>query len=182
MKTIVPLAIATLLALVPLSSTARDWQVARDQSTLKFTASYQGDAFTGQFGNFDATIAYDPDALDAARFDVTVTLGSVDTQSRERDQTLTSSDFFDTRKHPTARFVTTSFERSDDGKVLAHGTLDLHGVKKPVTLKVDFKPTGTGATLDVHTTLNRLDFGLGAGNDWVDIGKTVPVHGHLVLR
>lgn len=182
MKKLVPLAITMFLAAIPLSSVARDWQVVTDQSTLKFTASYQSDSFTGQFKDFDATIVYDPKALNSARFDVTVKLDSVDTQSRERDQTLTGSDFFDTSAHPSAHFVTTAFERGDDGSVQAHGTLDLHGITKSVTLKVDFKPTDTGATLVVRTTLNRLDFGLGSSDDWVDIGKKVPVHARLVLR
>lgn len=179
-----PISTAMFLFLlgVSMSVSARDWQVVTDQSTLKFTASYQGDSFTGEFKNFDAMIVYDPDALKSARFDVTVKLDSVDTRSSERDQTLTGSDFFDTRDHPSAHFVTARFERGDDGSVLAHGTLDLHGITKPVTLNVDFKPSGAGATLEVRTTLNRLDFGLGASNDWGDIGKKVPVHAHLVLH
>lgn len=165
-----------------LGVSARDWQVVPDQSTLEFTASYQGEAFTGHFKQFDARIDYDPDDLAKAKFDVKVHLDSVDTQSRERDQTLTGGDFFDTGKYPSAHFVTTGFQRDEDGSVYAHGTLDLHGFRKPVRLKIDFKPSGGGATLDVHTTLNRLDFGLGSSDDWVDIGKDVPVHAHLVLH
>jgi hypothetical protein len=46
---------------------------------------------------------------------------------------------------------------------------------------VKFAANGHSATLDVDTTLNRLDFGLGAGGDWSDVGKEVPVHGHLEL-
>ena len=182
MKHSLPFIIAMLLAAIPLSSAARDWQVVKEQSTLEFTASYQNDSFSGQFGNFDAAIVYDPSDLDHARFDVTVQLDSVDTQSRERDQTLTGSDFFDSRTRPTAHFVTGSFKRSEDGSIHALGTLDLHGVKKPVTLIVDFGATDSGATLDVHTTLNRLDFGLGTSDDWADIGKSVSVNAHLVLR
>jgi hypothetical protein len=41
--------------------------------------------------------------------------------------------------------------------------------------------SGDSATLDVDTTLKRLDYGLGVSSDWNDIGKDVPVHGHLVL-
>ena len=177
--------LCTILALAlsaPLAAKARGWKVVSDQSTLQFTASYQDEPFTGQFREFDATIIYDPDKLADASFDVSVKLASVDTQSRERDQTLTGGDFFETRKFPSARFVTTGFERRDDGSVYANGSLDLHGVKRPVSLKVDFKPTGGGATLDVHTTLKRLEFGLGSSDDWVDIGKDVPVHAHLVLH
>jgi hypothetical protein len=46
---------------------------------------------------------------------------------------------------------------------------------------VHFAANGDSATLDVDTTLNRLDFALGSGSDWVDIAKDVQVHAHLVL-
>lgn len=165
-----------------MSVSARDWQVVPEHSTLQFTARYQDEPFRGEFRNFKAEIRYDPQDLAHARFDVRIKLTSVDTQSRERDQTLTGSDFFDTDKYPAAHFVTTGFERTDSGQVLAHGTLQLHGVKKPVTLQVDYKPEDGGATLDVRTTLHRHDFKLGLSDDWADIGNEVPVHGHLQLQ
>lgn len=179
-------ALLTILAAAALSLAsavqARDWQTVAEPSSLQFTASFQGDEFTGSFPDFSADIHYDPEQLDQAHFDVSVSLASVDTQARERDETLTGSDFFDTDKYPKARFVTDSFERQDDGSVLARGTLDLHGIKQPVSLQVEFKPTDEGATLDVKTVLNRFDFGLGASDDWADIGQDVAVRAHLVLR
>ena len=47
-----------------------------------------------------------------------------------------------------------------------------------------FAQAGGGATLDVDTTLKRLDFGIGSG-DWADpsmIGNEVLVHAHLLLQ
>ncbi|RAP58471.1 YceI family protein [Oleiagrimonas sp. MCCC 1A03011] len=179
MKRLLPL---FLLAALPLAAHAANWKVDTAKSTLGFSGSYQGDAFHGVFKQFDAAIRYDPQHLDAAKFDVTVKLASVDTQSAERDQTLTGSDFFDTGDYATAHFVTTAFHRAADGNVTADGTLDLHGVKRPVTLKVIFKTNGGDATLDVDTTLNRLDFKLGASADWDAISKKIPVHAHLLLH
>ena len=59
----------------------------------------------------------------------------------------------------------------------------MHGVTKPVSLVVTFKPQGTGATLDVAGSVKRLDFGVGTG-DYADtsvIGADVKVTAHLVL-
>jgi polyisoprenoid-binding protein YceI len=114
-------------------------------------------------------------------FDVKVEVTSVDTQSAERDDTLRTADFFDPAKFPQAHFVTQSFGKGADGGLEAKGTLTIRGQTKPVTLKVKFAATGDSATLDVDTTLNRNDFGLGTGKDWADIGKDVSVHGHLAL-
>lgn len=171
-----------ILILLPAVACAQTWQVDAAHSTLGFDGSFQGGGFHGVFKSFDAEITYDPANLENATFDVTVQLASVDTQASERDDTLKGADFFDVSKTPHAHFVTQSFSKTADGAVVAHGTLQLHGHTQPVTLTVDFMPTDNGATLDVATTVQRLDFGLGASKDWADISKAITVHGHLVLN
>ena len=170
-----------LLLLLPLSCVARDWQVDMSKSSLAFNGTFQGGPFTGKFGKFAAAIGYDEADLGKSKFDVTVDVTSVDTASGERDDTLRTADFFNTAKFPQAHFVTTGFERGADGGVVAKGTLTIRDQSKPVTLKVKFAASAAGTTLDVDTTLKRLDFGLGTSNDWADIGTDVGVHGHLVL-
>src|SRR4051794_40097478 len=171
----------TLALLLPMSAFARDWQVDAAGSTLAFKGTYQGEAFEVKFKKFNATIAYDAADPTKSKFEVTVDLKSADSGSGERDETLATSDFFDTAKTPSAHFVTESFAKAADGSVEAKGTLTLHGQTKPVTLKVKFVQNGNAATLDVDTTLKRADYGLGNGPDWADIGADVPVHAHLVL-
>jgi polyisoprenoid-binding protein YceI len=166
--------------LLPLACLARDWQVDVAKSALTFTGTYQSGPFTGKFGKFDAAISYDEADLSKAKFDVKIDVASVDTKSSERDDTLRTADFFDTAKFPQAHFVTSSFERDAAG-VVAKGMLTIRETSKPVTLKVKFAASAEGTTLDVDTKLSRLDFGLGASNDWADIGKDVGVRGHLVL-
>ena len=175
-----------LSLLLPMSVLARDWQVDAAKSSLTFKGSYQGEAFAGKFKKFDATIAYDAADLATSKFEVSVDLVSADTGSSERDDTLKTSDFFDTGKFPKARFVTESFAKTTDGGVEAKGSLTIRDQTKPVTLKVKFAgngpSTGPGlATLDVDGTLQRADFGLGTGKDWADISADVSVHSHLVL-
>ena len=170
----------SLAMLLPLAAFARDWQVDAAKSTLAFKGTYQNEGFDGRFKKFDATIAYDAADLSKSKFDVTIDLKSADTGSGERDETLATSDFFDTGKTPSAHFVTESFGQAGDG-VEAKGTLTIRNASKPVTLAVKFAESGNTATLDVDTTLQRADFGLGNGSDWADIGAAVPVHGHLVL-
>ena len=175
-------AMALLTFVVP--ALARTWQVDPAHSTLAFTNSYQDVEYSGQFRRFNATVDYDPDDLAHAKFDVTVDITSLDTQNSERDHAALGADFFDTAKFPMARFVTTAFHKTADGRVIADGVLTLRGVRKPVVLTVLFKPAGNTATLDVAAQVKRLDFGIGAGQ-WADtsmIGDGVTVHGHLLLR
>lgn len=163
---------------------AKPWQVDAAHSTLTFTNTYQDVSYNGQFRRFTAKIDYDPNDLAHAKFDVSVDITSLDTQNAERDHTALGADFFDATKFPRAHFVTTSFHKTADGKVVADGTLTLRGISKPVTLDVEFSPQGGTATLDVTARLKRLDFGIGAGQ-WADpsmIGNDVTVHGHLTLH
>jgi polyisoprenoid-binding protein YceI len=170
----------SLLLLLPAAAFARDWQVDAARSTLTFKGTYQNEGFDGKFRKFDATIAYDAADPSKSKFDVTIDLASVDTGSGERDETLATSDFFETAKTPKAHFVTESFAKNGDA-VEAKGNLTIRNKTKPVTLNVKFAQTADTATLDVDTTLKRADFDLGNGGDWADIGAEVPVHAHLVL-
>lgn len=174
-------ALLPALLILPFAAQARDWQVDPAQSTLGFKYSYLGEGFAGKFKKFDATIAYDEADPAKSKFDVKVDAASVDSGNDERDDALKGEDFFDPKKFPQAHFITSAFAKGGDGSVTAQGTLTIRDHSKPVTLKVKFAANGDKATLDVDTTLKRLDFGLGTSKDWADIGADVPVHGHLVL-
>lgn len=182
MKKIHSLGAGLLLALaLPGAVLAADYTV-QPASTLGFTGSFQGASFDGSFRQWHAAISYDPAQLAQSKFDVSVSMASVAVSDKDQQGALPGKDFFDVAQYPTAHFVTTGF-RQAGGKVIADGKLTLRGVTKPVSLVVDFKPQGKGATLDVDGTLKRLDFGVGGG-DYADtsvIGADVKVHAHLVL-
>ena len=175
------LAAGALLTLALPAAFAADYTMQAG-STLGFSGSFQGASFDGTFKQWQAAIRYDPAQLASSKFDVTVTLASVAVSDQDQQGALPGKDFFDVAQFPTAHFVATSF-RNVGGKVVADGTLTLRGVSKPVSLAVDFKPQGKGATLDVATTLKRLDFNVGGGEyaDTAVIGADVKVHAHLVL-
>jgi polyisoprenoid-binding protein YceI len=170
-----------LMLALPAAALATDYAV-QPGSTLGFAGTFQGAGFNGGFRQWQAAVSYDPANLAHARFDVTVNLASVAVSDKDQQAALPGKDFFDVARFPSAHFVTTGF-RKLGGKVIADGTLTLRGVTRPVSLAVDFRPQGKGATLDVATTLKRLDFGVGGG-DYADtsvIGADVKVQAHLVL-
>jgi polyisoprenoid-binding protein YceI len=178
--------IRTTLALaflaLPMVAGAADYSV-QPASTLGFTGTFQGATFDGSFNKFNAAISYDPANLAASKFDVTVDLASATTGDNDRDHALPGADFFDTAKFPQAHFVTTGFTKAGNG-VVANGNLTLHGVTKPVQLKVTFTQGSGAATLDVATAINRLDFGVGGGEykDTSTIANVVKVNAHLLLQ
>ena len=170
-----------LIAAVSAPAFAADYSVA-DGSKLGFSGSFQGASFDGEFTRFNATISYDPANLAASKFDVTVEPDSVSSGDGDRDGTLPGKDFFNTKAFPTAHFVSTGFRQSGS-EVIADGTLTIKGTTKPVSLKVTFAAAGSGATLGVTTTLNRLDYKIGEGEyaDTGTIGAEVKVKADLKL-
>jgi polyisoprenoid-binding protein YceI len=175
--------LAMLLALaLPFAASAADYTVQPAGSTLGFSDTFQGEAFTGHFDRWTAAISYDAANLASSKFDVDVDLASAKTGDNDRDHALPGTDFFDVAKFPKAHFVTTGF-RQNGAQVIADGKLTLRCVTRPVSLQVTFKPQGSGATLDVAGRVKRLDFGVGGG-DYADtsvIGADVKITAHLQL-
>ena len=175
--------ILLLTSLVAFPAHATSYRANSKSSTLTFSSSYQGETFSGRFGRFDATIAFDPANLTTSRFDVTITLASADTQNSERDDTLRGADFFNVAKMPTAHYVATKFRSLGGNRYAADGTLTLRGVNKPVTLNFVWT-AGVSIALTGDAGVNRLDFGIGGG-EWADtstIGNAVKVHTSLILN
>ncbi len=173
--------LCSLLLLASIPAIAADYSV-QPGSTIGFSGTFQGEAFTGQFKKFDATISYDPANLATSKLDVSVDISSIATGDSDRDNALPGGEFFSTAKFPKAHFISTAF-RNDGNKVIADGTLTIKGVSKPVSLDVGFTPSGDGATLAVSTTLDRSDFNVGTGEyaDTSTIGADVKVNAKLKL-
>jgi cytochrome b561/polyisoprenoid-binding protein YceI len=140
------------------------WAVQKG-GALTFTATWSGSAIEGRFKTWTADILFSPEALDRSKLTVAIDTASVDTGDAQRDQSLPSGDFFDTAEHPKAIFTATKFRKTGEGKFVADGTLDLRGVKKPLSLPFSLKIDGDTATAHGVTTLDRTTFGVGQG-EW----------------
>jgi len=171
----------TLTAMAACAAQAADYQ-AQAGSAVGFTATYQGEAFAGSFGNFQPQIRFDPANLAESRFDVRIALSSANTKNSERDEMLKGSEFFDVGRQPEARYVATKFRALGGNRFVADGVLTLHGVSKPAPLTFTWT-AGAKPTLDGTAALKRLDFNVGTG-DWTDldlIPNDVKVSTHLLL-
>uniref|UniRef100_B0T0V9 YceI family protein n=1 Tax=Caulobacter sp. (strain K31) TaxID=366602 RepID=B0T0V9_CAUSK len=152
------------------------WAVAKS-STLSFSATWAGDAIEGQFKRWTADILFSPDALDRSKLTVSIDMSSAATGDDQRDSSLPGDDFFAAAAHPKATFTASKFRKTGEGKFVADGTLDLRGVKKPVSLPFTLKIDGDTATARGVTTLDRTAFGVGQG-EWAStdqIGAKVKV-------
>ena len=159
--------VATCLLALGFPATAADYVQAAG-STLTFATRYQGEVFSGHFSNFRTRLSFDPQQLATARLDVLIALGSAGTANEDRDETLHGPDFFHSSRFPQARYRASTFRHLGGDEYAADGTLSLRGVSRPVTQTFTWVP-GTQPVLSGKTTVNRLDFGVGAG-EWADLG------------
>jgi polyisoprenoid-binding protein YceI len=149
------------------------WAVDAAGSRLSFTSKYSGDAFTGSFRRWTADIAFDAAQLPASKIVVSVDMSSVATGDSDRDETLPTGEWFDTKKFPRAVFTSTLIKAAGPGRYTAAGTLNMKGVTRPATLNFGLKITGDKAESIGTLTLDRSQFGVGQGQ--FKGGDTVPL-------
>ena len=161
---------ALVLALVaPLAAVADTYTVDSKHTFANFTWLHFGYAHhRGKFTDTRGTVTLDP-VKKAGSADITIQLASIDTGVPKLDEHLKSGEFFDAAKYPTIAFKADKFSFEGDRLTAVAGDLTVHGVTKPVTLKVtDFvckehpfmKVPACGA--DAVATIKRSDFGMGA--------------------
>ncbi len=120
----------------------------------------------GDFSNVKGTVDFDAANPDAGKIDITIDAASINTGQPKRDEHLRSADFFDVSKYPSLTFVSNRISRDSSGIYTVDGTLTMHGVAKPVTLRIEASPEmkdsrGGGRIGATATTkLNRKDWGL----------------------
>lgn len=162
---------ATLVAMMAAPAHAADY-VQATGSTLAFATQYDGETFSGSFPGFQTKLSFDPAQLEQARLDVAIPLAGTKTGNADRDSTLQGADFFNVARFAQARYTASKFRKLGGNQYAADGTLELRGVKKPVTLTFTWTP-GTKPVLVGKASVKRLDFGIGSGDDWKDT-STLP--------
>ncbi|WP_180539065.1 YceI family protein [Nevskia soli] len=121
----------------------------------------------GAFSGVTGTVVWDDANPSQSTIDAIIDATTLSTQDATRDGHVKSPDFLDVAQYPTIEFKSSSIAPAGDGELTVKGDLTLHGVTKPVTLKVE-GPTpeskdpygnlriGASAT----TKIKRSDFGL----------------------
>jgi polyisoprenoid-binding protein YceI len=162
-------ALAALLIAAPASATS--WQVDPAASQLKFEADQAGELFSGSFAKFTSRIDLDLDAPGKGHIEVTVDMTSATVEGKDRQDSLPTRDWFATKEHPTASFISKTIRAlGSDKPGIQHyealGTLTIKGIAKEITLPFSVQRTGNNAVARGEITLNRKDFGIGTGKEW----------------
>ncbi len=178
-------AITTMVATASFSAMAAETTYRLD--SMHTAPSFEADHFggisvwRGKFTKTSGTVTIDRDAK-TGTLDATIDMTSVDIGNDKLDAELKSDRFFNAAQFPTAVYKGTSIKFTGDVPVEVIGELTLHGVTKPLNLKIEsFKcfqnpmlkreVCGTEST----GTFDRSDFG-------IDYGKAYGFKMATVLR
>lgn len=134
-------------------------------SNLGFSVRHAGIAkVRGSMAVFSGSLVVSDPITDSSA-NVTIDASSVDTGNEQRDQHLTSADFWNAEQNPEWTFTTTSVAGTAEDLSVT-GDLSVNGVTKEVTLSAELDGIATGpeqetrAAFSGTTSISRKDFGL----------------------
>jgi polyisoprenoid-binding protein YceI len=120
----------------------------------------------GTFKQFEGSIYTTNEDFMTAEVDFWLNPASVDTGDEKRDGHLKSADFFDVENFKEINFMADSYQRLDETHYKLTGNLTIKGIKKQITLDVEFggvmqDPWGNHkAAFSINGKINRKDWGL----------------------
>ncbi|MGN6209501.1 YceI family protein [Asticcacaulis sp.] len=174
---------ASVFALVASTSTfaADTYKLDAGHTSVTFQYTHFGFSHpTGKFMNAVGSVTLDDATPANSSVEVSFDINGLNTGVAALDTHLKSADFFDAAKFPTATFKSTKVVQTSATTADVTGDLTIHGVTKPVILKVtlnkkDVHPMmkKVDAGFTATGTINRSDFGMGnyvpAVSDQVDL-------------
>ena len=135
----------------------QNWQIAQGY-TIKFEGKYA----SGSYSDLAGQISFDPDSLDASKFDITIDVASIDTGIELKNKHAKSDKWLDAEQFPKIHFTSSKVMKRDSGFVV-RGILDFHGRKKEIAIPFSFQEESGVGKFYGKFKVNRGDF---------DIGKT----------
>ncbi|HEY4211747.1 MAG TPA: YceI family protein [Steroidobacteraceae bacterium] len=169
MKIALPAAALALVAGTALAAPVT-YQIDPAHTYPSFAADHFGTSFwRGKFDSSSGTVVYDKEK-GAGTVEVTVDTSSIDFGHAKLNEHAKTAELFDVAKYPKAVYKGTLANFKNGSPTEVVGTLTMHGVTKPLTLKVDLfackvnplskkEVCGADATAD----FNRADFGIDYG-------------------
>ncbi|HEX8400776.1 MAG TPA: YceI family protein [Allosphingosinicella sp.] len=144
------------------------YTVDPNHTQVLWTVNHLGiSPLSGAFGASGGSLQIDPRNLSAAKVSVTFNVAEMSTTSGGFTKHLSSADFFEVAKHPTATFVSTSVQPKGNAATI-RGNLTIKGITRPVTLDATFFGAGvnerskkTNIGFSGTASIKRSEFGLG---------------------
>ena len=176
-----------LAAAAPLA--AEPWSLDKSHAAVTFSVDHLGfSAVQGVFREFDASVDFDPENIEASSVEFTIQTASVDTFWAARDKHMKTGDFLDVENHPTITFKSASVAKLTDTTATVTGTLTMLGQSHEETFDVTLNKLGPSpfnkdlqvAGFVVTGEIDRTKYGMGYGAPAV--GAVIPLRVDLEIN
>ncbi len=174
-----------LLTSLPAFAAAEKYNIDVNHTAVTFSWNHFGFSHpVARLNKISGEFMFDKDDLSKSSIKVTLPLDGLDTGVEKLDADLKAEGFFDAAKYPDITFASTKVEKTGADTLKVTGNLSVHGVTKPVVLKVEVNKIGenpmmrvASAGFDADTVIERSEFG---------VGRLVPmvsdaIHVHITL-
>lgn len=156
-----------------------NWTVDYSASSITFSGTHDGNAFSGTFGNWDAAIQFDPADPAGAEARVTVATGSAEASQKLYTDSLKSPEWFNINAFPNATVEIVDIAETSDGQYTSTARLTLKDVTVDAAFPFELQIDGTAAQMTGQAVFQRTALDLGQASDpsadWVSEDVTVDV-------
>ena len=120
----------------------------------------------GSFNEFEGTATINGTNPSESSVQVSITVDSIDTRNKQRDDHIRTNDFLDVANHPKITFASTSIEHDGGDDFQVTGDLTIRGVTKSITIPLEFQgsasdPFGNERIgFEGSVVINRKDWGV----------------------
>lgn len=154
------------ILLLPIVSSAFEWQIVPNKSSIHFKATQNNSPVTGEFKTFSGNIFFDKNDLNKSHVTMEVDTASVSTSFKDVQDALKTADWFDSKAFPKAVFTAKDFKKTGDNTYEANGQLTLRDKTLPLTLNFTLeKYADNEALVSGKGNLKRTAFEIGKG-EW----------------
>jgi polyisoprenoid-binding protein YceI len=162
-----------LVFFVSFTSFSQGWTILESHKV-----AFSNKDVSGTFDQISGTIVFDPANLTSAKLNFKLKVESINTGNGLQNKHARGDEWFHAEKYPYIEFESTKIEKTESG-FKALGKLEMHGIKKEVSIPFTFVKKGNKGTFVAKFNVSRSEFNVGKkGNDVADILKitaTLPV-------
>ena len=137
------------------------------QSRVAFGYKQMNVPMEGNFKRFGGQLNFDPAKPMLGKAVLNIDLSSIDTSTAEGDEEVAGKLWFNTKRFPVARFVSTSVKALGNNKFMVTGKMSIKGRTRVVSTPASFRPQGAQGVFEGAFILKRADYGIGEGM-WAD--------------
>jgi polyisoprenoid-binding protein YceI len=169
-----------LFAIILVKPGLTQLQLSNNDSKVEFKIKNLGFKVSGTFSGLDGSIHFDSQNPTEATFDVTVDANSVSTGIDMRDSHLRNDSYFDVKRYPRIRLMSTKITNSNKkGVLFFFGNLTIKNQTKAISFPFTAESQGAAYLFQGAFKINRKDFDIGGTST---ISDELEVSLHVITK